>query len=98
MRMDDITDFVTAETDQESCSRTDLESEKESDDSEFGGCFFPKNYLFSRATCFSIHFRKKKNLYFCLLYNLVEIYSNSLQVKFDFHNKMFSSSFIHCCH
>ena len=64
MWMDDITDFVTAETDQESCSRTDLESEKESDDSEFGGCFFPKNYLFSRATCFSIHFRKKKTFIF----------------------------------
>ena len=38
-----------------------------------------------------------KNFYFRLLYNLVEIYSSSLQVKFDFHDKMFSSSFIYYC-
>ena len=34
MQMDDIIDFVTAETDQESYSGTDLDSEKESDDSD----------------------------------------------------------------
>ena len=33
MQMDDNIDFVTAETDQESCSGTGLDSEKESDDS-----------------------------------------------------------------
>ena len=32
--MDDIIDFVSAETDQESCSGTDLDIEKESDDSD----------------------------------------------------------------
>ena len=34
MQMDDIIDFVTAETNHKSCSGTDLDSEKESDNSD----------------------------------------------------------------
>ena len=47
MRMGDIIDFVTVETDQESCSETDLNSEKESYGSDIS--LFPETRAIARA-------------------------------------------------